>query len=245
MKTPNANQTLKLLLASALATAGVIACEHSLEGNPDQIAQGVTEANAANSAQPDARRGPHGAKDGWKRGPRRSGFGPGHRGPKDPSWLFKRFDEDQDGQVALADLPELKREWLSKADANGDGSLTPDEMQAHHEQRRAQFMKDIDTNGDGEISDAEQIAFRTKMQEKRFAESDENGDGLLTENEVHEFRWSHLIQADANEDGKLTLDEIKTAVENGTLKPPPHRGPGKGRRGGGPRGPRGVGPAGK
>jgi hypothetical protein len=228
-KSPSASLTTSLLLGVALAASGLVACEET--SDIEQAAQALEEP--ADSASPDASATPgKGARDG-KRGMR---GGKGFHGPKDHSWLFDRFDEDGDGKVAFEDLPEHKQEWLKQADANNDDFLTKDELTQHHEQRRAEFMKEADTNGDGEISDEEHAAMRAKMHEKRFAEDDTNNDGFLTEDEVDARKWKHLSRADANADDKLTLEEIQQAIEDGTLKPPPHKGRGgKGRRG--PHGP--------
>ena len=158
---------------------------------------------------------------------------PGQGGPKDPTQLFSRFDQDGDGKVALSELPPRAQERIAGADTNQDGVLTLDEFKAHHEARRAQWKQAADTDGDGTVSEAELRAMRSKRHQERFAADDKNGDGFLTENEVFPFRWQHLVAADANQDGKLTQKEIQAAIENGKLSPPPHRGH------------RGQGPAGK
>lgn len=59
-----------------------------------------------------------------------------------------------------------------------------------------------------------------------FAADDANHDGALSEDEVNGRFWNHIVVADANQDGKVTLAELETARQNGTLKP----------RFGGPRG---------
>jgi Ca2+-binding EF-hand superfamily protein len=42
--------------------------------------------------------------------------------------MFKQFDKDGDGKVALADLPEMIRERLAKLDANNDGMVDKTEL---------------------------------------------------------------------------------------------------------------------
>ena len=49
---------------------------------------------------------------------------------------------------------------------------------------------------------------------------DKNGDGKLEPSEGGATRWEHLKVADADGDGKVTLDEIERAIESGTLTGP-------------------------
>lgn len=106
-----------------------------------------------------------------------------HRGPKDPSRLLKRFDKNQDGKLAVGELPERLREHLGTADTNKDGFLSVDELRAG----------------------------KALHERKRFAAMDKDGNGVLTASEVGEKRWAHLKAADANGDGKLTADELRAA----------------------------------
>src|SRR6187455_3439065 len=41
-----------------------------------------------------------------------------------------------------------------------------------------------------------------------FENADKNNDGALTKDEVPAERWQHLQNADANKDGKVTKDEL-------------------------------------
>jgi hypothetical protein len=51
---------------------------------------------------------------------------------------------------------------------------------------------------------------------------DKNNDGALSKDEVGDKRWEHLSVADADKNGSVTREEIKTAFANGTLKFPHH-----------------------
>ncbi|MEZ4254192.1 MAG: hypothetical protein R3A78_00535 [Polyangiales bacterium] len=174
--------------------------------------------------------------DGGMGAPRaegRRGFrdGKGHHGRKGAR--FDRWDKDGDGKIALAELPERAQAHFGEADANKDGFVDREEIKAHFEAKRAEFMKQADTNGDGQLSDDERKAAFEKKAEARFAESDKNADGKLVEGEVPERMWQHLVVADADKDGALTFAELKAAHDNGTLRPRGGRGHGKkGFRGG-------------
>ena len=55
----------------------------------------------------------------------------GRRGPPPAAALLAQFDKDKNGKLAKGELPEPLWDRLSKADANNDGELTQDEIEAH------------------------------------------------------------------------------------------------------------------
>lgn len=77
-------------------------------------------------------------------------------------------------------------------------------------------FEELDINGDGEVTRAEMEA----NGKARFAAADTDGDGFLTPQELEakaEDRAKRHIgllmsRADANQDGKLSLDEMKNAM---------------------------------
>jgi len=156
----------------------------------------------------------------------------GRRGPPDPAELVKRFDKNADGKLQVSELPERMQEFIGKADTNADGVITVEELKAGEEKMRAEHLAKVDTDHDGKVSPEERKAAFEKFAQERFAKMDKNNDGALSKDEVGDKRWEHLSVADADKNGSVTRDEIKTAVAAGTLKFPHH---GKG-RGHGPRG---------
>ena len=159
--------------------------------------------------------------------------GHGHKGPPDPAELVKRFDKNGDGQLQVAELPEHMQQFMGKADSNGDGVITVDELKAGEEKMRAEHLAKLDTDKDGKVSPEERKAAFEKFAQERFTKMDKNSDGGLTKDEVGDKRWEHLSVADADKNGSVTRDEIKTAMANGTLKFP-HGG--RGHHHGGPGG---------
>src|SRR4051812_13731557 len=160
--------------------------------------------------------------------------GHGRKGPHDPAELVKRFDKNGDGQLQVAELPEHLQQFLGKADTNGDGVLTLDELKAGEEKMRAEHLAKVDTDHDGKVSPEERKAAFEKFAAVRFAKMDKNSDGALSKDEVGDKRWERLSVADADKNGSVTRDEIKTAVAAGTLKFPHHgRGFGHGPQGAG------------
>lgn len=154
------------------------------------------------------------------------GYGRGMRGHN--GGPFAKFDKD--GSITLSELPDPARAHLAQADANHDGKVTRDELDAARPQMRAAMKAKMDKDGDGLVSDQERAAFRSERRAARFAAADKNKDGALSKDEVPEWRWNRISVADANQDGKVTQDELDAAFKSGQLKP---RGPGRGQ--GGPR----------
>jgi len=144
------------------------------------------------------------------------------RGPPDPAELVKRFDKNADGKLELSELPEHMQKFMSKADTNADGVLTVEELKAGEEKMRAERLAKVDTDHDGKVSPEERKAAFEKFARERFAKLDKINDGALSKDEVGDKRWEHLSVADADKNGSVTAEEIKTAVAAGTLKFPFH-----------------------
>ena len=163
----------------------------------------------------------------------------GRRGPPDPAEMVKRFDKNADGKLEVSELPEHMQKFMGKADANADGVITVEELKAGEEKMRAEHLAKVDTDHDGKVSPEERKAAFEKFAQERFAKMDKNNDGALSKDEVGDKRWQHLSVADADKNGSVTREEIKTAVAAGTLKFPHHHGRGHGPRGDGARAPEG------
>ncbi len=82
----------------------------------------------------------------------------------------------------------------------------------------AELIQQADTNKDGKVTFEELKAVRPKMTPERFKMLDTNGDGVLDSNDHPQAgQGQHgaaafeamMKQADANKDGKVTLEELK------------------------------------
>ncbi|HEX2674492.1 MAG TPA: hypothetical protein VHM25_26635 [Polyangiaceae bacterium] len=146
----------------------------------------------------------------------------GRRGPPDPAQIVKRFDKNNDGQLQVSELPEHMQKFMGQADTNADGVITVDELKAGEEKMRAEHLAKVDTDHDGKVSPEERKAAFEKFAEARFQKMDKNNDGALSKDEVGDKRWEHLSVADADKNGSVTREELKTAFANGTLKFPHH-----------------------
>ena len=93
--------------------------------------------------------------------------------------------------------------------------VKPDAKQGvvKHAAKKAQAavsaFETADTDKDGKISLAEFTAFRTEQLKKNFAKMDANSDGFLTKEEISKGKAPAWFDgADANKDGKLSVDEF-------------------------------------
>lgn len=199
--TTSRSTAARLVLGSFLALA-LAACggsEDIAETAHSAAAPESAPAVAANEAQVAPGEKQHDKARG-ERGER------GKRGPKDPAKVVERFDANGDGKLALAELPERAQRRFGDADADKDGFLSGDEIKARMEQHAGKDGERFAKRGKGR-----------KSPEARFAKKDTNGDGFLTADEVGE-RWDHIKVADANNDAKLTKDELAEARAAGKLK---------------------------
>lgn len=107
-----------------------------------------------------------------------------HHGKGAPQERFKAADTNTDGKLSRDEAKALPRiaEHFDKIDADKDGFVTVQELQAMHSKHGEDRFARMDTDRDGKISRAEADRF-PKLGEK-FATLDTNGDGFLTKEEM-------------------------------------------------------------
>lgn len=154
-------------------------------------------ADGAQSAQQESHRGKdrdHGHKGGDKwSGKHKRGhhFGKGHGGP---------------GFGGRGDF-EVMRTLFRNVDANDDGSLTQDEIDAY----RADKVAGADGSGDGALSIEEFDGLYRDLTRPRmvraFQRLDANGDGIIDASELDD-KLAHIVEKlDRNGDGALSRDD--------------------------------------
>lgn len=149
---------------------------------------------------------------------------------------MSKADKDGDGAITKMELVESMRaagsEFFASVDKNGDGKITADEAGERWER-----MSRADKNGDGAVT-RDELAEGMRNAggggtagpvgrpdpAQFFARMDKNSDGAISQNEAPAEAWTRLSQADANSDGKVTAEELKSARGNS--------GPGAGASGG-------------
>ncbi|MGE0410302.1 MAG: EF-hand domain-containing protein [Amphiplicatus sp.] len=108
------------------------------------------------------------------------------KGPMGPGHRWDALDANGDGEISLNEMNARQREFLAEADKDGSGGVSKEELRAHFQEKRAERMGDA--NGDGAIDKAEFEA----AAEKRFAKMDQNGDGVISADEMrHDRRGPH------------------------------------------------------
>ena len=143
------------------------------------------------------------------------------------------FDENKDGKLSKAEVPERMQGIFARADADQDGYLTRAELtQASATQERAQgggpggppdpVFRALDHDQDGSLSPAEIAAAP-----KALLALDRNSDGMLDQQELRPMRGGpggmgdprqmieHLFEEnDANHDGKLSKAEVPERMQD-------------------------------
>jgi Ca2+-binding EF-hand superfamily protein len=99
--------------------------------------------------------------------------------------LFEAYDANGDSRLTQAEIDQVRQSRLSEFDRDGDGSLSLEEYQA--------LWMD---------------AMRERMVD-RFQGHDDDGDGMVTSEEFAEPLDRMVSRLDDNDDGEVTMDEIR------------------------------------
>ncbi len=157
------------------------------------VASGMLIGGAAFAAAPAT-----GEHDGHESTSQKGGMQQRHgdMGHGDPMQaMFGKMDENKDGKLSREEVQKGADKMFNEADANKDGVVTKDEMQSMHKRMHDKM--------------------RDKMQE-RWKAADKDGDGALSRTEVDGAGMTMLSRnfdkMDANKDGKLTPEEIRSGM---------------------------------
>lgn len=145
-----------------------------------------------------------------------------------------RGDADRDGRVTQAEFVDGRLARLAASDGNGDGTITPEEMQASRQARLTEMADKrfarLDADSNGAISRAEFDAGHAARGERgpRAAHADRRGGrhgpmrghgarpaarehGPIVIADVRAKLTEQFAKLDANGDGAVTADEQRAA----------------------------------
>jgi Ca2+-binding EF-hand superfamily protein len=143
-------------------------------------------------------------------------------------------DEKVTKQELQAEAPRLARAGFTRLDTNKDGVISEADFAQTEKQGRPtpRAIQRADANGDGLWSYDEIKTVATNLQERVYKSADKDGDGLLNQEELQGLRQradrerkarkaayakarkdsvTKMLESDANEDGQLTYKELAAA----------------------------------
>ena len=106
---------------------------------------------------------------------------------------FAKLDKNGDGVLTKDEVPEQAWTRLQRADRDGDGSVSNQELRAALKIRRGKRQKRT----------------RKKKMKCRLKQLDSNGDGALAKDEVPEKAWARLATLDTDGNLVVTREEIR------------------------------------
>lgn len=113
------------------------------------------------------------------------------RGDRGPRVNFEQLDANADGQVTLEEIQAQGAARFAETDTNGDGFISADELNAKTERdiadRVAKMIEKRDENGDGQLS-LEEMQPPAEFAERMFERLDGNDDGVISEEEFAEAK---------------------------------------------------------
>ncbi|MEX3014617.1 EF-hand domain-containing protein [Gymnodinialimonas hymeniacidonis] len=123
-------------------------------------------------------------------------------GGEPPRMIFQELDADGNGAVTLEELQAAGEARFARADTDGDGALSREELiargEARIEARVDRMLERLDANGDGQLTEAE-------MEEAREGRGHRHGRGGPSPERMFE-------RLDADGDGSVTEAEFDEGV---------------------------------
>lgn len=126
---------------------------------------------------------------------------------RDPLYLgtkdrLRTFDRDRDGAIDRSEFQQWHETSFGAADANGDGGLSLQEFQT--------VRLGPGPNSNKSSARRERSEERAQLRKtERYRLMDGDGNGIVTRTEYMKFGELNYLDADIDDDGKLTLGELQ------------------------------------
>lgn len=123
---------------------------------------------------------------------------------------FATLDADGDGEISLQDLEAAQTARRAALDSDGDGFVTLEDMQAigrkGADERAKRMFDRFDADGDGKIA-IEDLPQRRGGAEKMFDRMDADGDGVVSKAEFEAAKEKMRDRMQARRDGKAAAQD--------------------------------------
>lgn len=170
---------------------GKVTADEVPEGAPERLKQMLIRA--------DANKDKTLTKEEFKEAIKRRAGGPPHHGGADRHRGPERRPGPPHGMPPHTAMAMMAKHIFEQADANDDGKVTKDEAMSFHRERFEKLLEKGDKDSDGALSKEEaREALKEIAKEKREEMAKKVGQTM----------HQRLMKLDANEDGKVTVDEM-------------------------------------
>ncbi len=141
--------------------------------------------------------------------------------------LIKHADADGDHALTYEEItavhPDFSEEAFNRLDRNGDGYISlqdlPNNRPDGPRERLLRILRQADADNDGQITFEELLVVVPELTEEQFNRLDRNDDGVISRDDLHHFNSDHieglyniLREADADEDGEVTFEELQALI---------------------------------
>lgn len=124
-------------------------------------------------------------------------------------------DGDDGERLSQQAREERLRQRRAALDTDGDGEISEEERAAARAKREQMIKDRLDANKDGVVSDEERANARHQRAVEMHARFDRDGDGKVTPQELQSGPFGRFnLNADANGDGVITVEEIEGSVRD-------------------------------
>jgi len=136
--------------------------------------------------------------------------------------IFKLADDDNDGQISQQEAIDVGNLFVGgfffRADANGDGAVSKDEMQQAREKMLARkpFLRVLVTRAKSSQANAAENRSNTNAAQGVLGVLDSNNDNQIQSTEMKQMVQTTVQSlfeaADTNRDGKMSPSEVNAAI---------------------------------